>query len=41
MEEVKTTAVKLFDVDVKLSKDKTVRIEMTDQDDPWTICKYV
>lgn len=25
---------KLFDVDVKIAKDKIVRIEMTDQDDP-------
>ena len=36
----KQSAVKLFDVDVRVSKDQVVRIEMTDQDDAWTISSY-
>jgi hypothetical protein len=27
-------------VDVKIAADRVVRIEMTDQDDPWTISKF-
>lgn len=35
----KLTAIKLFDVDVKISKDNVVRIAMTDKDDPWQFSK--
>lgn len=27
-------------MDVKIAADRVVRIEMTDQDDPWTISKF-
>ena len=30
----------LFDVDVKIAKDRVIRIEMTDLDDPFTISQY-
>ena len=35
----KLDSIKLFDVDVKISKDKVIRIEMTDNDDPWKLSK--
>ena len=35
----KLKAIKLFDVDVKISKDNVVRIAMSDRDDPWQFSK--
>jgi len=32
----KLNKIKLFDVDVRIAKDTVIRIEMSDQDDPWT-----
>ena len=30
----------MYEVDVKLQKDKLVKIEVTEKDDPWAITKY-
>jgi hypothetical protein len=38
--QTKLKLAKLFDVDVKISKDQVVRIEMTEADDPWKVSRY-
>lgn len=33
--------IKLFDVDVKVSADTIVSIEITDQDNPWELARHL
>ena len=37
--EVKPDPIKLFDVDIKIAKNKVIRLVMTDQDDPFKVTK--